>query len=229
MKTLTFLIILSLALVANAQQFYYGVEGGLNFADLDLKSSSGTDQLTSSQTGFAFGGIFGRTINNTFSLELEVIYLQKGGTQMANSENPNIEIGMSVLEIPLFVKASFGNTVRPYLKAGPAIGFILSSEAETEYGGAVAGGPVQTYKADLKNVLSKIDFSLSFGAGVSFLVGTSRLFIEGRYSFGLIDLYKGGQLEWRSGDDVYIVEANGDAELYTKGIQVMVGITFPHQ
>jgi hypothetical protein len=229
MKTLTFLIILSLVLAANAQNFYYGLEGGVNFADLDLKASSGTDQLTSSQTGFAFGGIFGHTLNNTLSLEVEVMYLQKGATQMANSTNPNIDIYMSVLEIPLFVKASFGDAVRPYVKAGPSLGFILSSEAETEYGGTVAGQSVQTYQADLNNVLKNIDVGLSIAAGVSFLVGNSRLFIEGRYSQGLVDLYKGGQIEWRSGDDVLMVEANEAAELYTKGIQLMVGITFPHQ
>jgi hypothetical protein len=135
---------------------------------------------------------------------------------------------MSVLEIPLLVKASFGSNVRPYLKAGPTIGFILSSEAQTESGGVVGGQPNQSYKADLNDVLENVDFGLILGAGVSFSLGNSQLFIEGRYSMGLVDLYKGGQIQWQSAGDVVVFEGNEAAELYNKGIQVMVGITFPN-
>jgi len=231
MKSLNYFLIvltlLSLSLSAAAQNFYYGLEGGVNFANVNLESANGTDQLTSPQTGFVFGGVFGYPISHSFSLELEALYIQKGGMQMANSQNPNIEIRMSVLEVPLFAKVSFGNTIRPYIKAGPAIGIILNSDAETEYGGAVAGQSLQTYKADMQNVLKRIDFGLSFGTGISFAVGNTYLFIESRYTLGLTDLYKGGELQWISGDESFTVEGNPSAAMYNKGIQVIIGITLP--
>ena len=227
-RFLTFCITAGFVLSANAQEFYFGLQGGINFADFALKSSSGTDQLTSVCTGYGFGGIFGYHISENLSLSLEPMYLQKGGTQMATADNPNIDMTMSVLEIPLLIKASVGHTVRPYLKAGPAVGFILNSEAQTQFGGVVSGSSYQTYKADLNDVLGNVDLGLIMSAGVSFSLGESQLFIEGRYSFGLVDLYQGGSIKWQSADDVIVVEGNEAAELYNKGIQVMFGMSFPY-
>jgi hypothetical protein len=114
---LAMLITLSLVFSAPAQHYYAGFMGGLNFADLNLKAASGTDQLTSPRTEYGIGGMIGRNISNTLSIELDVLYLRKGGTQMATSNNPDVDVTMSVLEVPLFIKATFGSTVRPYVKA----------------------------------------------------------------------------------------------------------------
>jgi hypothetical protein len=212
---------------ANAQN-YYGIQGGMGITDLNIASASGMDQLTTSSTGFTFGGIFGYNFNENLSLEFALMYTQKGGTQMANSGNPNIDINMSVLEIPLLAKVSFGSSVSPYLKAGVSVGYILDSEAQAEYGGVVTGEVLKAYSADLNDVLQDVDVGVILGAGVSFSLGKSQLFIEGRYNLSLFDLYKGGQITWQSADETFVVEGNEAAELYNKGIQLMIGITFPN-
>jgi hypothetical protein len=51
--------------------------------------------------------------------------------------------------------------------------------------------------------------------------------VDGRYTFGLVDLWKGGDIEWKSGDDVINVDSAEEAELTTKGIQIMLGVIFP--
>jgi hypothetical protein len=103
----------------------------------------------------------------------------------------------------------------------------LSSQAESEYGGAVVGQPLQTYRGDLNDVLKNVDFGICLGVGISFSIGNGYLFVEGRYSHGLVDLYQGGKIEWSAGDDSFVVEANEEAEMYNKGFQVMTGFTFP--
>ena len=223
----TAIFTLSFFIITQAQDFYYGVQGGLNLADLDLQSASGTEILTSSRTEYGIGGIIGYKLDDHFALELEPTYLRKGGTQMANAGNPNIDITLSVLEIPLFMKASFGTTVRPYVKAGPVLGFVLSSEAESEQGGVVGGNASQTYLADLNNVIKNMDFGVTFGAGISFLAGKYTIFVDGRYSIGMIDLFQAGQIEWRSADDSFVVESNESSELSTKGLQIMAGMLIP--
>ena len=231
MKTRTFLIttiiVFGLILTAQTQSYEVGVIGGVNFADLSIKSSSGADQLTSSKTRFGFGAIVGRQLNQYFKLQLEPIYLQKGATQMATQNSANTEVNLSVLEIPLFIQATYGNSIRPYFKAGPVLGILLSAEGKTEFGGVTAGQPLTTYEADLTSVLNSINFGVSFAAGLDFTFKKYTVFIEGRYSLGLADLYKGGTIEWKSADETIIVQGNEAAELKTSGIQVFAGVTFP--
>jgi hypothetical protein len=204
-----------------------GIVGGPNFADMDLVTSTGTERLTSSRTLFGVGAVFELGISPNISFEAEPTYLQKGGTQMATTTDPNIDFKFTFLEIPLFLKISVGEKIRPYVKAGPTIGFLLSSNAEGEVGGVVAGGPLQVYKADLNNVLASTDFGFSVGAGASLALGKKIFFLDGRYNIGSKDLWEGGKFEWTSGSVVIPVEANEEGELSTKGFQVMGGVIFP--
>jgi len=218
---LTFSLISSVS----AQKIKIGVLGGPNFADMNLKSESGEDQTTSSQTYFGIGGTADFQIGPFFNVQVEPMYLRKGGRVMASNGDPNIDIKMSFLEIPVFLKFAFGQIVQPYVKAGPTIGFLLNSTAEAEIG-SPGSAPVP-YEADLKNVLESMDIGLGVGAGVTIPFGNNSLFVDGRYTFGLTDLYKGGSLVWKSGSDSFTVEASEAAELSNKGIQIMLGILFP--
>lgn len=218
---LTFILISSVG----AQKIQIGVLGGPNFADMNLKSESGEDQITSSQTYFGIGGTADLQIGPFFNVQVEPMYLRKGGQAMASNGDPNIDIKMNFIEIPVFLKFAFGQIVKPYVKAGPTIGFLLNSTAEAEI--ASPGSAPVTYEADLKNVLESMDIGLGVGAGVTIPFGNNTLFVDGRYTFGLTDLYKGGSLEWKSGSDSFTVDASEAAELSNKGIQVMLGIMFP--
>jgi len=227
--TYLFVVFFSLLLVlpADAQKIQIGVMGGLNFADMDLKTSTGTDRLTSSRTLFGIGGVLDLNLGQYTSLVVEPKYLQKGGTQKATTSDPDIDMKMNFLEIPIFLKVAYGEVIRPYMKVGPSIGLLLSSNAEGEVGGVVSGQPQKVYEADLNDVLEGIDFGLSVGAGASLLLGKNTIFLDGRYTFGLVDLWKGGTIEWKSGDDVFTVDSVEEAELSTKGFQIMAGIIFP--
>jgi opacity protein-like surface antigen len=221
------LVALVLALPAGAQQRYAGVIGGLNIAEIDYSDSRGTEQLTTSRTTFGIGGVFGFRLNQNVCLELEPMYLQKGGTDLADRTNPDINWKMSFLEVPAFLKVSFGNEFRPYVMAGPTIGFLLSSTAEGEVGHLYGGQPLQVYKADLKDASKSFDFGIALGAGVGITIGMKTIFLDGRYTFGLVDLLQSGTIEWKSGDEVIVAQVAGGAELSTRGTQVMAGITFP--
>lgn len=227
--TYLFVVFLSLLLVlpADAQKIQVGIMGGLNFADMDLKTSTGTDRLTSSRTLSGIGGVLDLNLGQYTSLVVEPKYLQKGGTQKATISDPDIDMKMNFLEIPIFLKVAYGEVIRPYVKVGPSIGLLLSSNAEGEVGGVVSGQPLKVYEADLNDVLESIDFGISVGAGVSLLLGKNTIFLDGRYTFGLVDLWKGGTIEWKSGADAFTVNSAEEAELSTKGFQIMFGVIFP--
>jgi hypothetical protein len=95
--------------------------------------------------------------------------------------------------------------------AGPIIGFNMSSSLNA------SGVDVE---AD--EIVKSADFGLAFGAGVSFPAGSSSIFVEGRYALGLTDVAEAGTLKF-IGEDIPFDDAN----VKTRGIQIMGGITFP--
>lgn len=231
MKRLAYLLVallgLALALPAGAQQYYVGAVGGLNSADMDLVYATGEDQVTASRTVLGIGGIFGLRLNKNVCLELQPLYLQKGGTDKADQVNPDIEWKYSFLEVPTFAKVTFGQEIRPYVMAGPTFGFLLSAEAEGEVGGVVSGQALRTYKADLKDVTKSLDFGLGFGAGLIVPIGANIVFVDGRYTLGLVNILQGGTIKWKLGEDVIEGQVSEGAELSTRGFQIMVGAAFP--
>jgi len=220
------LLTLIFVIPATAQKVSVGLVGGVNFADMNLTSADGTDQLTSSITTPAFGVTVDLELTNYLHLDIEPMYIQKGGIQKATNGNPDATLKINMLEVPVFLKATLGNKVKPYIKVGPTFGLVVSSKAEANYS-EPGPGQSKTYTANYNDVLGSFEFGVCAAAGIDFKVGKSTLFIDARYSVGLRDLYKGGTIEWKSGDEIIVVKKSGATKLTTKGIQVMVGIAFP--
>jgi hypothetical protein len=203
-----------------AQGIYWGLIGGLNFAELKVKNADGVYRPTSPRTLFGIGGVIGFELHKNASLHLEPMYLQKGATILATQSDPNWDLTMAFLEIPVFLKLSLGSTVRPYVLAGPSFGFLLSSKGEFSMDG-------EAFEGDLKEVTKNFDVGLGFGAGLSFPLGKTFVFVEGRYTLGLTDLFKAGKVEWKSGSTTIPGEGLEGNEMSTKGFQVMIGFTIP--
>jgi len=209
-----------LVLPVSAQNCYVGVLGGLNFAAMDVVGD-GEDQKVSSHRVFGAGGVFGIDLNTNFSLQLYPMYLQKGGIMEMGDSDPDIKFNMAFLEMPLFLKAALGKNIRPYVLAGPTFGFLLTSECEAEINALAL-------EADLKDITKKLDVGIGLGGGVEFPLWKGSIFLEGRYTFGLNNLNKGGLITFKA-DDVIITthEVNEQDEFKNKGFQIMAGFTLP--
>jgi hypothetical protein len=189
-----------------------GVLGGLNIANLSTDpepSGISLDNLT----GFGVGGVFNFEFAGGFSIQAEPMYLQ-GGAQTTISEqgiNVNLKLKVDYISIPVlfaYVFQTGENQIKPYIYAGPDLGILVSATASGEAGGITAD-------LDIKDSLKTIDFSALFGAGVNIPVGANTIFVEGRYSLGLINI---NNSEFLSASSVTIK---------TKGIQFFAGIRFP--
>jgi len=225
MKHLTFLLITivvsCLTLPSRAQTYYLGVIGGWNSADLTVKDTQGEKQEVNGRNVFGAGGVLGIGINQFVFVELQPMYLQKGGTVLQNAPNPDIEMKSTYLEIPLFLKAvAFRKGFQPYIMGGATFGFLLTSDLEAEVGGF-------KFKADAKDITKNFELGLGVGAGIRFPVGSANLFLESRYIFGMGNLNEGGTLEFKYEDIVVEEEFDKENEFSNKGLQVMAGITFP--
>ena len=225
MKRLTFfvaalVVLMVMTVPAHGQKYYVGIIGGLNNADFTLEDY-GVDRDVSPRSLFGIGGVFGLSFSKYFSIQLEPMYLQKGG--LISDNTPQLFLKSSYLELPVFLKVipvDVNNKLQTYLLAGPSVGLLLSSEITGESGGLV-------FKGDVKDIQRKIDLGLALGGGISLTIGKCSLFVEARYTFGLNDINKGGTVEFRSGSIVEVEEIRAEDRMFNKGFQLLVGFTLP--
>ena len=201
-----------------AQKTYVGVKGGANFADLEItfEDEPSSNHDVQSKTLFGAGGIFGITLNKLFSIQLEPMVILKGGVYTEPSIS-DLNVKSSYLELPLLLKVGVGEKIRPYILAGPSIGFVLASKAETKMAGIVL-------EADMLDMLKRTEFGAVFGAGLSVPVWKGSVFIEGRYALGLTNMNKGGTLNFKVGNLVLPgPETVPGDEIKSMGIHIMMG------
>ena len=210
MKTRNYFICTLVLLFCAAQaqaQVEIGLIGSVNFASLTGEADDGDSIEADRRTLYGLGAVLDVPLNAHWSLRTEPMYLQKGAE---NVDEDDIAFKGEFIEVPLFLKYRFGfGPVRPYVMAGPSVGFRLN--AEVTFNSAEATG---TFDAD--DVTESLDFGVDFGAGLNVRLSGVSLFLEGRYDLGVADVFKGGELAGQVSDD---------ADVFTRGLQVMTGIT----
>ena len=135
----------------------------------------------SSRTGFLGGAFAEARLSDTFSVQVEAFYTQKGFE--ISSATGKATYRLDYVEVPLTAKATFcSGPLRPYLFTGPAVGFRLSAKTETS----------QT-SGDFTDFTRSTDLGVDVGAGVLYrLDGGAALLLEGRYSIGLVNVFDSG-------------------------------------
>lgn len=153
---------------------------------------------------FNFGFTLGAGVNfplgsGPISLQPELNFIQKGSK--AAEKNSEFELTqktkLSYLEIPILVKASFGETTKFHINAGPSIGLGLGGKSKGEFKSAFG---TESLDSDIKfgdgndedytYIENRTDFGLQFGGGV---VIANKVMIDIRYGLGLsslVDDYK---------------------------------------
>ena len=72
--------------------------------------------------------------------------------------------------------------------------------------------------------MKKIEIGFSAGTGISFPLGKFEMFFEGRYTWGLTNLNKGGEINFSVGYINFPVEINENDSMKSRGFQLMLGI-----
>lgn len=174
-----------------------------------------------SKTRFGGGVVLEYGINDNVAVVLEPMFVGKGagisGSASVTVAGPgvNAKVDGSVLsrylEVPLQLKLGPSTDgLRPYLLAGPSVGFRL--------GNVVTNGSIRVSQGDQllfeepldgSNDISKLDLSIAVGGGLMLPVEKGQLFVEAQYVAGLKD-----------------VDTSPNTAR-NRGIHVRLGFTFP--
>lgn len=186
------LLSLLLPLVARAQQpiapqgAVIGPFGGINFAKFGGSDVGSVD----TRTGFQAGIFASFPIGKYVAIAPSVSYSQEG-TSVDVGGGVSGTFALDYIEVPVLLKlgAPLAGTgqLRPYVMAGPALGFLLSCKVKASSGSQSA--EVDCDDPSLNGLDTKtVQFSAQFGAGLDI----GRFTLGLRYHLGLTSVDDSG-------------------------------------
>ncbi len=159
---------------------------------------------------FNLGKTFGATVRYTsekfFFLicgaQMEVNYVDRGWKELIEDGSENeYRRSLSYIEIPFYAHLGIGREARGaqgFLNIGPQIGFLLNSTEH--YGGKepwdISHRPNNVIEQYGKDIERKFEYGISGGLGVEFKTGAGNFILEGRYYFGLSDIFNNSKKDF---------------------------------
>jgi len=180
MKKLLVIAVVALGSIgfAQAQEIDFGVQAGVNFANLQGDFVDDVDSRTGINVGLTGEYEFGPS----FGILVGAIYSQQGA-EGQNSLGQETILKLDYINVPVLAKFYLGGSGLS-IDAGPQIGFIVKDESEIENG--VLAGSTTNYDAE------SIDLSVGGGLTYKFREGTTLegLSLSGRYMVGVTNVYE---------------------------------------
>ena len=153
-----------------AQNFDYGIKGGLNFSNI-------TDSDWDMKAGFHLGAFAEFKISDYFGIQPEFVYSRQGA--FVKEDGWKYWARFNYINIPVLAKIYIAE--RLSVNVGPQFGLLLNSKMKAKNGG-------DSGKTDIDGTKS---FDVSFGMGLSYNLDYN-WFIDARYNLGLTDMSKNG-------------------------------------
>lgn len=154
-----------------------------------------------SQTGLVAGVGVNVGISESFSVQADLLYTQRGARYEQTTQVPFLgavttkgSLRLNYLDIPVLGRYTFGgDDLKFYVNAGPAIGIGLSGKSTLEAPGInfnsnVNFGTEPDNNTGNETYVRRIDFGIQSGAGVLYPVGPGSLNLDLRYSLGLANV-----------------------------------------
>ncbi len=190
-------------------QLYVGAKGTgtMNMVSGKVPSGSEKEMLF----GYGFGALVNYGFSNTFSLQPEVLYLQKGGRTASESTNDFTQLTANYIEVPILAKAQFGGEkFKGFVVLGPYASYWVGGKTKSNI-----LGDESNERIDFDNDLdddgyrqNRLDFGLNGGIGMQYAIGRGNIFLDARYGFGLSDMNR-----YKTDPEDYKKQSNRSAQL----------------
>lgn len=179
-----------------------GVGFGPTFSAVDFEPRVSTKNRSQFHGGIAVRYLSEKNLG----VIAELNYSQQGWEQnFKNDDEKEFQHShqLNYLELPILTHIYFGNKVRFVFNIGPKIGYLISDSEKmndplAEFlasGNASSDFVTQQY---YRLADRKIDYGLMAGMGLEFRTGIGSFTLEGRYTFGLGDIYKSSKADYFS-------------------------------
>jgi hypothetical protein len=165
--------------------FTLGLRAGVSMSNISWSDDDGTEHSLVKPT---FGLVGAFPLSQVLAIQAEIDYVTMGEWW---EEEPwkTIET-YNYLQIPVLLRAHLvrGGSTRPFLLAGPVVGFLMSAHHKDYFNGELDDD------TDATEYHSSTDFGAAFGAGTDFMVKKLKLFVDIRYYLGLSNTYSDSEM-----------------------------------
>lgn len=174
-----------------------GFNGGYNLSKVDFSPTIKQNL----QPGLTGGFTLRYTTEKYFALicaaQLEVNFAQRGWNELIeDGSNNTYSRTTNYIEIPFFAHLGWGKEERGlqfFVNAGPQLGFFLDDEERygysDEYPWDESLRPNNMNKQYGKEVENTLEYGIAGGLGMELKTRIGNFLIEGRYFFGLSDMF----------------------------------------
>jgi hypothetical protein len=156
----------------------FGIKGGVNAANVNGSFFDEIEDIDwKNEIGFCAGIFLEFNFGRVLTIQPEVLYTMKGAktTYEEGELTATEKLHFDYIEIPLLLKLRLPTgSLHPFVFAGPAIGFNLSSKVKWIEDGDSGEEDIEDFE--------KFDYSAVFGGGLQ--LGSS-IHIDVRYTIGL--------------------------------------------
>lgn len=183
-----------------------GVGFGPTFSSVDFqRTTTRSNRLQTQSLQQYAGGLAVRYISEkSLGFIVELNYSQQGWDQYFQ-DHPEYEHShkLNYLELPILTHIYFGNKVRFFINLGPKLSFLLNEKEEmnqtlSDYLSSGQLPESNTTYQYYRMADKKIDYGIMGGLGLEFKTGIGSFALEGRYSFGLGDIYNNKKSDYFS-------------------------------
>lgn len=174
-----------------------GFNGGYNLSSVDFSPTIKQGQ----QPGYTGGLTLRYTTEKYFSLicaaQLELNFAQRGWNEIIDDgSNNTYRRTTNYIEIPFFAHLGWGKEERGmqfFVNAGPQIGLYLADEEfygfTEEYPWETGNRPNGITAQYGKEIEHTLEYGIAGGAGAELKTRIGNFILEGRYFFGLSDMF----------------------------------------
>lgn len=204
-KFIPFIAILFLSLNAYAQIesprniLEIGIAGGLNMSKMDVQPTIRQNLLNGINGGLSIRYTSEKYFKMICAAQLEVNFSQRGWDEDFDDETKNgYSRTLNYIEIPFFAHLAFGKEPRGvqfFINLGPQIGFLISDSEDYKGEWAIESRPSTIQPIYGKEIQNKFEYGIAGGLGLELKTKAGNFFIEGRYYYGLSDIFSNSKTD----------------------------------
>ena len=204
-RILTTILAITLALGIKAQIeeprniLEIGVAGGLNLSKMEFQPTIRQFYLQGAGGGISIRYTSEKYFSMICAAQLEVNFAQRGWEEdFDDKTNNSYSRCLNYIEVPFLAHLSFGKEpygLQFFINLGPQVSYMLDDKETYEGQWNISSRPSYTQAIYGKQIDNKFDYGILGGAGLELKTKAGNFFIEGRYYYGLGDIFKNSKTD----------------------------------
>lgn len=176
-----------------------GVNGGMNLNKMEFQPTIRQTYKQGVNSGVSIRYTSEKYFSMICAAQVEINFAQRGWKEDFDDETGNgYSHTLNYIEVPLLAHLSWGKEERGlqfFVNMGPQFGFFISESEEYTGSWLPEERPQSIRPIYGKTVENKFDYGIAGGLGLELKSGIGNFILEGRYYYGLSDIYGNSKID----------------------------------